>query len=500
MNGLRKRIGCVVLALFVAVSALLSHPVKVQASSVALPSAGSAESLMALLDLLINAMIAGGASEAVADYDSEMDLLDAFLDFAHNVVPVGEVPEARFYFPDGTTITLDDLETGLQDGTFTLPNEQQWGQYRVGFGDDFASILEAWEQRGGGTGDGGDPQDPKDPEFSTLETLAINSGFLAMVGDFFTSLWNGEIEGIESSAYYEPGFTGNVRTDGVLNLYSTRFLRTDGYWFETVDFKYSGLLAGYLNGKILYIYGTTSHSGSSQWAPCVGSSGTDNYPYYCVNEIYTDIPLFASYDEAKNYLSTGDYTGCLNGLCYDYPALVNSIPAVLAPLTDVQIAPSALQQTYTGMKTAYETEIKPQTKTDPAADTQTYTNTMSQTITDLMPEIAPTPVTDPDQEQVGTETGTDTDSDDDINKYKRDLRSIFPFCLPFDLIALLDALDADPVAPCFEIPFIVDALDISMTVELDLSFLDEVAELMRLFETIGFIITLIMVTHKLIKW
>ena len=500
MNGLRKRIGCVFLALFVAVFALLSHPVKVQASSVALPSAGSTESLMALLDLLINAMIAGGASEAVADYDSEMDLLDAFLDFAHNVVPVGEVPEARFYFPDGTTITLDDLETGLQDGTFTLPNEQQWGRYRVGFGDDFASILEAWEQRGGGTGDGGEPQDPKDPEFSTLETLAINSGFLAMVGDFFTGIFNGEIEGIESSAYYEPGFTGEVRTDGVLNLYSMKIVRLDNSIFEVVDYKYSGLFSGYLENYELKIYGTTSHSGSSQWAPCPGYYGTSTYPSYKILEVYTDIPIFSTRDDAMQYLQDQNATNCINAIKYDYPALVNSIPTALAPLAGLELAPSALQQTYTGMKTVYETEIKPQTKTDPVTDTQTYTNTMTQTITDLMPEIAPAPVTDPDQEQTGTETGTETDSDDDINKYKRDLRTIFPFCLPFDLIALLDALDADPVAPCFEIPFIVDALDISMTVELDLSFLDEVAELMRLFETIGFIITLIMVTHKLIKW
>lgn len=84
--------------------------------------------------------------------------------------------------------------------------------------------------------------------------------------------------------------------------------------------------------------------------------------------------------------------------------------------------------------------------------------------------------------------------------FTADLTEIFPFCLPFDLIRFLDALDAEPVAPCFEIPFVVDVLDINMSVEFDMSFMDDAVAVFRIGELGCFIIGLILVTQKLIKW
>ena len=107
------------------------------------------------------------------------------------------------------------------------------------------------------------------------------------------------------------------------------------------------------------------------------------------------------------------------------------------------------------------------------------------------PEPSPEPEPDPDPSGGGSS---------EIDNYKRDLRSIFPFCLPFDLIALFQVLDAEAVTPVFDIPFVVPALGIEEKVVLDLSFLDDFMGVFRTCETISFIIMLIFATHKLIKW
>ena len=110
-----------------------------------------------------------------------------------------------------------------------------------------------------------------------------------------------------------------------------------------------------------------------------------------------------------------------------------------------------------------------------------------------------TPGTTPDPDP-GKDPTPGTDPDVDMSSYKVDLQGIFPFCIPFDFIALLKALDAEPVAPCFEFPVVIPALGYEETVRLDMSIFDDVAEVMRLCETVSFIIFLMFATSKVIKW
>lgn len=117
------------------------------------------------------------------------------------------------------------------------------------------------------------------------------------------------------------------------------------------------------------------------------------------------------------------------------------------------------------------------------------------------PDINPSPNPNPDPEpgpNPNPNPGTETDID--MNDYKVNLTSVFPFCIPFDFITLLDVLDAEPVAPRFEFPVVIPALDYQETVIIDMSFLDEVAEIIRLCETISFIIFLMFATSKVIRW
>lgn len=118
---------------------------------------------------------------------------------------------------------------------------------------------------------------------------------------------------------------------------------------------------------------------------------------------------------------------------------------------------------------------------------------------DINPDPSPDPVPDPSPEpDPNPKPGTETDID--MNDYKVNLTTVFPFCIPFDFIELLKVLDAEPVAPRFEFPVVIPALDYQETVIIDMSIFDEVAQIIRLCETISFIIFLMFATHKVIRW
>lgn len=113
------------------------------------------------------------------------------------------------------------------------------------------------------------------------------------------------------------------------------------------------------------------------------------------------------------------------------------------------------------------------------------------------PGTNPDPGKDPDP---GTKPEPGEDPDMKMSDYEVDLRRLFPFCIPFDFVALLNALDADPVAPCFTFPVVIPALDYREDVKLDLSIFDDVAKVIRICEKISFLIFLMFATSKVIRW
>lgn len=526
MKGFIKRITCLLCALLIATTALLSCPLKVKATSLpaSVSSEATIEAMMTLWNILVNGMIASGAGDAVANYDSEKSLFDGFIDFCSSMVATNSEYADSFMARTvgGQYVSLDDLVSAYDKGTITmpdwwvdewdvdeetgedvitLPNEQTWGKYRVGFGDDLASILEAWEERGSGSG-GSEPEEPKEPEFSKLDTFSINAGFLTMMGDFFTSVWNGEVEDVTYGDVANLGqyyYTGSVPKDE--NGYYNYKGRVVGYC--SLDYESGLKICGYItdNGYLSLGY-LPAYSNPTKYdirSPGnIFSTNTSGIQYKEDMVLMFNFPVFENMEDAFTYLTTGDDSLCTNRLDYDYPELITSMHSVMEPLSGVQLSPSTLQKTYTGMKTSYEEDVKTQTSTDIATNTQTYTETMSQTVKDTVTSVSPSPAPSPDMPGTGTDTGTETETE--LDDYKVDLRMVFPFCLPFDFIALLQALDAEPETPKFKIPFVVPALDLEMTVDIDLSFLDGVMENLRKIELVGFIVYLIFATGKLIKW
>lgn len=99
-----------------------------------------------------------------------------------------------------------------------------------------------------------------------------------------------------------------------------------------------------------------------------------------------------------------------------------------------------------------------------------------------------------------TEAIADALEDESINWRKFDLRGLFPFCIPFDIYNMLQAFDASPTAPHVQLPFVIESLGFSYTIDLDFSGFDQVAAVMRQMELIVYGIALAWATSKVIKW
>lgn len=80
-----------------------------------------------------------------------------------------------------------------------------------------------------------------------------------------------------------------------------------------------------------------------------------------------------------------------------------------------------------------------------------------------------------------------------------DLRNKFPFCVPFDLIALVGALAAEPVPPKWVFPIDYPSFNFHYELVLDLTRFEVVAQVIRWSCLIGWIYLLIIQTRHLIK-
>ena len=78
------------------------------------------------------------------------------------------------------------------------------------------------------------------------------------------------------------------------------------------------------------------------------------------------------------------------------------------------------------------------------------------------------------------------------------LFNFFPFCIPFDLALMIQALCADPVAPRFT--FATVFLGQTYSVNIDLSAWDSVAAMVRNMVIAIYVVGLAVATRKFIRW
>lgn len=553
---MQKRISALLLAMVIVIGSVLGgNTLKVKAASatVAMSPELAAEFYMVLLQVAETAMHVSGANngfnnkeamEAIGDgvqgyfvtsmsegVDFEFQTTDGqtFKSYSNSGYPSGLV---EYTTADGQTYKLsgDKFSTLLLNGTITLdpdiyndtddePTVDKDDEYVKNMKAMFDAKWDELKEIGFDDGSGGDPTPSPSPDpkkvFTKIALVSLGASLIAVAGSFVKDLFDGKVEGLAAEDYFTGlGFTGKLDqdTDGryfVVGTVSYQQSTWDGTFNNicTYNDKFSDPVVLYVNGGSLIfakLYGSGTSavyvnyseksfysSGSLRKETTGNSCYFNNVSYKDLSNCSINLPIFESESAAINFLENGTLAGLLNGEAYDFPDLVKSVPEVLQPLTGTKFSPSLLP----GINTAVSNAVKslPETSTDTKANTETYKETMTSTITDVAPktEVVPQPSTTP-----GTETGEGTEGE----AYKRDLRLIFPFCIPFDFIHFIQALSADPVAPCFKIPIKLDSLGIDMVLELDLAWMDPIMEIFRLGELGCFVIMLMASTKKMIGW
>lgn len=537
----KKQIVCISM-IFVLVIGMVP-PLPVKASAATISAEASTEILMLLWELMLNGFVAGGAVDFVADYESNNLTFETFMDtLAHDIMGMPEpIDLGTVSLSDGTQISIADVVTGVEDGTISMPDVTLKGLNTWFIYDS----LEHWSASQPPYNiDPGD-SDPEEPKFNKIKSFVLGGGVFSALAATVSKLFNGEITGVDPFLYLpaEYGFTSyddmltadgkyHIFAEGTYTCRGNSIRYPDSYFQKTsfigdcypytslvgavpVAVVYDGYIEFYwLHGGALYSFYSYNHASTSVhveqfsletgekkkedtrtlWRIGVGANCTYS----------TNVPVYSSAEDAKVGKNVLNPRKIRQGL--DYVLMVDVIPDTFAPITGKRLPVSSMQELYKRMKNGYQTEVKPQleTETDTDKNTETYIDTMTDaaeetgnvTVPDPVPEPKPDPKPEPGTEEETTPEKTDID----IKDYEVDLKEIFPFCIPFDFIALLDALDAEPVAPRFEVPFVVPALEIDERYYFDLSIFDDEMALLRKFETVGFVLLLMYLTYKMIKW
>lgn len=249
----------------------------------------------------------------------------------------------------------------------------------------------------------------------------------------------------------------------------------------------------------------------------------------------TNLPLFSSYSELLSFLQTGEgYENALNylkqyriadwlqdnwdgelfdpltGLSY-LNDLANM--AKHQGLNSIGNDPSLddmkqhLRDIIANLRPGYDPVTDP--SVDPALDPICYPDTIPTPVIDptadvvLQPAKDPTPSPNPDPSPSTspkpTTQPTPSPGEIDSSQPVVDLSKFFPFCIPFDLIHLVQALDADPVAPKWSLKLEPPQFPVEWEVTLDLSEFESLAKIFRTGETLLFVVGLILITRGIIK-
>ena len=110
---------------------------------------------------------------------------------------------------------------------------------------------------------------------------------------------------------------------------------------------------------------------------------------------------------------------------------------------------------------------------------------------DKNPDPDPNPKPDPNPD-----TGKDTDN----NAFTADLKELFPFCIPFDIVDCFRLFNAEPETPRVKVPIHFGIVDKDYTFDIDLKDFNDVAGVCRTSFLILFMVGLGFATSKVIKW
>lgn len=229
----------------------------------------------------------------------------------------------------------------------------------------------------------------------------------------------------------------------------------------------------------------------------------------------SNVPVFTNYYDAVRYVMGID--GLENAINvkgkYTLPCdeLLPKANELLNPLTDKELNAGILPEVITQAEQAILPEPLPENAPvkQPQDFPEEYPDNIGDIIGDLVvenivtnpiPTPTPTPSPNPDPLPDIDPTTPETDNETIQNAINKSLNlaDFFPFCIPFDLIRLVNVLNVEPQPPYFEYPIKIEGV-IDYIVIIDFSKFDSLAQIVRIFEVLIFIGALIMATRKLIK-
>ena len=417
-----------------------------------------------------------------------------------------------------------------------------------------------------------DPDTVTPPDWETLRKTSMHNGSLLLgaatywclkeaVKGFWDEVFSSNaIESdIEPNPYTDKTCIGRIRS--TIPMYSGKFFNVDDCWFYVDNAE--NIAVNYLpankfltvcnvssEGELIpidfYTYdlleygdsGRITSTSMSRENPDAG--GNINYVSLNFNWYKADEPILGNYFNCPFYVNgkiSQDYPKKTyipknalwpnSNLKNDYdnnksPSLPDTAPApaikipTLDDLKDLQKKgndasdddrPSIILDWLKDHYTNPSTDPQPTTAPNPDPDPNPDPNPDPTTTPAVNPEpsTAPKPSGAPENPD-----DTDTDTDIDPDDYKADLRLVFPFCIPFDLVHLIQAFEAEPEAPVFEFPVDIELndpfagsersakkiVDYHHTFELDMSDYEPVIKIFRIFEIIFFIIGLLLITRQ----
>lgn len=363
-----------------------------------------------------------------------------------------------------------------------------------------------------------DPDTVEPPiDWDTLKKNAEKTGVLSMVGATLACMRNG------LAAFWDD-VVNPVKIDEELPDDVKNLIKSSGYsyyaygktyffgkWHEIL---YCGGIGSftYSNRVVMRGGGVEYEDGikKSEYSSAFVESGYDNY-------LEGSMPRFKSYDEGKKWSDEQ-----INKKKTPKAAIIPNLTRKQAYDNNASIGDST--SSGSGSSPGSDTdnpfnfkiptidEIKDFLKDLMGGDEDDQPAKVTNFITNhtVQPTPAPNPTTAPKPGGGGSGGGTtdpdNPDSDDtDLDNYKADLRDVFPFCIPFDLIHLLNVLDAEPEAPVFKIPIDLEAgnpftgdkiVDYHNEMVIDLSDYDEAIKVVRILEIIAFLFGLMLITRQ----
>ena len=215
--------------------------------------------------------------------------------------------------------------------------------------------------------------------------------------------------------------------------------------------------------------------------------------------LYTNVPLYSSEDDYNNSVNDGRVDWVTPELqdTFDNKGVLELLPS-FDPLASYSMASQqALQELLSNLASS---SLAPAQQLDLVNKFITGLKTSETPEPSPNPDPNPEPNPNPDPSNPDNGDGDNSgDSDVDKGSFVRDLRTLFPFCIPFDLIDCIRLFNAEPVTPKIEVPMHFAFVDVDYTWIIDLKDFDGVATVCRSMFLILFIVGLVLITRTLIR-